>query len=179
MATRAKRNTAASAKRKAGAKTRAKTAARAKTSANVKAKAKTKAAKPRAAKRKAPPKPKFKAALWRARELPFITCEAGPGQKSTIARVINKTNSRHMGGGYEIMDRICVHWTVLYDEALFIHEGRIDIVTDQGRFECGPGDIVWLPEGTELDYDASKGRCGFFYMLYPFDWAARHGMAEP
>lgn len=160
MATRAKRKTAAKPKGKpktARAKVKAKTATR----------------------RKAATKPKFKAALWRAGELPFITCEAGAGQKSTIARVINKTNSRHIGGGYEIMDRICVHWTVLYDEVLFIHEGHIDIVTDQGRFACGPGDVVWLPEGTELDYDASKGRCGFFYALYPFDWAARHGMAEP
>jgi ethanolamine utilization protein EutQ len=168
MATRAKRKTAAKSKAKAKPKA-------VKTPVKAKSRAKPKAGRAR----KSPPKPKFKAALWRHGELPFITCEAGPGQQSTIARVINKTNSRHIGGGYEIMDRICVHWTVLYDEVLFIHEGHIDIVTDQGRFECGPGDVVWLPEGTELDYDASKGRCGFFYALYPFDWAARHGMKEP
>jgi hypothetical protein len=22
-------------------------------------------------------------------------------------------------------------------------------------------------------------RCAYFYALYPFDWAKRHGMAEP
>lgn len=171
MATKAKRRTAAAAKaeaKKAGPRARAQVNG---------------AASKKAAKKAAPgprvPKPKFKSQHWRAKELPFISCRAAPGQVSRIARVINKTNSRHMGGGYEIMDRMCVSWTVLYDEVLFIHEGRMDIVTDQGRFDCGPGDIVWLPKGTRLDYDASKGRCGFFYTLYPYDWAARHGMAEP
>lgn len=115
---------------------------------------------------------------FRHRDLNFIDCDA-PGGKTRIARVINKTNSTQMGGGYEVMDGVSVHWTVTYDEALFIHEGHITIRTGGAVFEAGPGDIVWLPSGTELDYDASKGRCGFFYMLHPFDWAERQGIKEP
>jgi ethanolamine utilization protein EutQ len=38
---------------------------------------------------------------------------------------------------------------------------------------------VWLPEGCTLDYDMTGRRCAYFYALYPFDWAARNGMAEP
>ena len=36
-----------------------------------------------------------------------------------------------------------------------------------------------LPEGVTLDYDMKGRRCEYFYALYPFDWAARNGMAEP
>jgi ethanolamine utilization protein EutQ (cupin superfamily) len=111
-------------------------------------------------------------------ELPLIPCKA-PGGETRIARVINSEVSQHMGGGLEIMEGVNIHWTVTYDEILYIHEGHMTIRTDQGAFECGPGDIVWLPNGTTLDYDASKGRCAYFYTLYPVDWAARQGTKEP
>lgn len=120
-----------------------------------------------------------KAIHFKRDQLPFIPCRPPGGGETTIARVINAGISQHMGGGLEIMEGVSIHWTVTYDEVLFIHEGRMDVVTDQGRFACGPGDIVWLPAGTTLDYDASKGRCAYFYALYPVDWAARQGMKEP
>ena len=47
-----------------------------------------------------------------------------------------------------------------------------------GSHVCEPGDIVWLPEGTHLKYIAEE-RAGYFYVLYPVDWAARQGVAEP
>lgn len=120
-----------------------------------------------------------KAIHFKRSELPMIPCKA-PGGETSIARVINAgIGSQHMGGGLEIMDGVSVHWTVTYDEILFIHEGLLTIRTDAGEFRCGPGDIVWLPNGTTLDYDASKGRCAYFYALYPVDWAARQGMKEP
>ena len=111
-------------------------------------------------------------------QLPFIPAKVPDGETS-IARVINSGISRHMGGGLEILDRVSIHWTVTYDEILFIHEGGMTIRTDQGAFDCSPGDIVWLPTGTTLEYDASKGRCAYFYALYPVDWAARQGVKEP
>jgi ethanolamine utilization protein EutQ (cupin superfamily) len=115
---------------------------------------------------------------FKRNELPFIPCKA-PGGETTIARVINGKISRHMGGGLEIAENIKVHWTTLYDEILFIHEGSMIIRTDQGEMECHVGDIVWLPEGCTLDYDITGRRCAYFYALYPFDWAKRNGMEEP
>ena len=111
-------------------------------------------------------------------KLPFIPCRT-PSGDTKIARVINKEISRNMGGGLEVGENLCVHWTTLYDEILFIHEGSMIIRTEGREMTCGPGDIVWLPAGTTLDYDASKGRCAYFYALYPVDWAARQGMKEP
>jgi ethanolamine utilization protein EutQ len=111
-------------------------------------------------------------------KLPFIPCKA-PGGETRIARVINKEISRNMGGGLEVGENLCVHWITLYDEILFIHEGSMIVRSGGNEFECRAGDIVWLPEGCTLDYDMTGRRCAYFYALYPFDWAARNGMAEP
>jgi ethanolamine utilization protein EutQ len=111
-------------------------------------------------------------------ELPFTTTTLPEGQ-TTIARVVNAANSKHMGAGLEILERISLRWTVTYDEVLFIHEGRLTVRTGGETFDCTPGDIVWLPSGTTLDYDASGGRCAYFYALYPVDWAAQQGIEEP
>lgn len=116
------------------------------------------------------------------RDLPLIRCEV-PGGETRIARVVNGSNSRHMGGGIEIAENVRYSWTTLYDEILFIHEGSmlIRIADEKGgrEIEAKPGDIIWLPEGSELDYDFRGRRCAYFYALYPFDWAARRGMKEP
>jgi len=119
-----------------------------------------------------------KALHFKRKKLPFIPCHTDGGD-TKIAHVINASNSKHMGGGLEIGENLKVHWTTLYDEILFIHEGSMIVRTDQGEFECNAGDIIWLPEGTTLDYDMIGRRCAYFYALYPFDWAARHGMKEP
>ncbi len=118
-----------------------------------------------------------KAKIFKHSELtlkPAVT----PTGTSSIARVINGEISRHMGGGIEYLENTTIDWTVTYDEVLFIHEGTLTIELDGVRHECTPGDIVWLPNGTHLKYIA-KERAGYFYALYPFDWAARQGMAEP
>ena len=111
-------------------------------------------------------------------DLPLIPCKV-PGGETRIARVINAGNSQHMGGGLEIVEDVRFEWTTLYDEILFIHEGSMIVRTDGRELHCGPGDIVWLPEGSMLDYDLTGRRCVYFYALYPHDWAARSGMAEP
>ena len=114
---------------------------------------------------------------FRHGELAFIPCKV-PGGETRIARVIGRAVSQHMGGGIEVMEGVSITWTVTYDEILFIHEGRLGVVLGEQRFDCGPGDIVWLPKGTTLTYEAPE-RCAYFYALYPVDWAARQGIAEP
>lgn len=123
------------------------------------------------------PESKSKAQVFKHRELvlkPSVT----PTGTSSIARVINAGISRTMGGGIEYLENASIDWTVTYDEVLFIHEGTLTIELDDGRHDCTPGDIVWLPEGTHLKYIAGE-RTGYFYALYPFDWAARQGTVEP
>lgn len=119
-----------------------------------------------------------RARIFKAGELPWTTARTSSGN-TKIARVINTANSDHVGAGIEVLENVSITWTVTYDEVLFIHEGEMEIETNGERWSCSRGDIVWLPNGTTLAYDASKGRCAYFYALYPVDWAARQGIEEP
>jgi ethanolamine utilization protein EutQ (cupin superfamily) len=101
-----------------------------------------------------------------------------PTGSTSIARMINIAISQHMGAGIEYLENATIDWTVSYDEILFIIEGPITIEFEGEQHVCGPGDIVWLPEGTHLRYIATN-RAGYFYALYPVDWAARQGTVEP
>ncbi|MFN4141702.1 AraC family ligand binding domain-containing protein [Aestuariivirga sp.] len=118
------------------------------------------------------------ARLFKRSALPFKDCVTATGITQT-ARTITTAISQHLGGGMEIGEDVCIHWTTLYDEILFIHEGSMVVRTDQGELECHPGDIVWLPEGVTLDYDMKGRRCAYFYALFPIDWAKRNNMEEP
>jgi ethanolamine utilization protein EutQ len=97
---------------------------------------------------------------------------------TSIARVIDRDVSRSLGAGIEYLENATIDWTVTYDEVLFIHEGRLRLEFDGQVHDCGPGDIVWLPEGTSLRYIAAA-RTSYFYALFPVDWAARQGTVEP
>ncbi len=121
---------------------------------------------------------KTKARIFKREGMPFTTAKTANGN-TTIARIINASNSDHIGAGIEVLERVSIDWTVTYDEVLFVHEGEMSIVTGGEQWQCKPGDIVWLPKGTTLSYDASKGRCAYFYALYPVDWAKRQGIEEP
>ncbi len=107
-----------------------------------------------------------------------LTPAVTPTGSTSIARVIDGSISRHMGGGIEYLENVEIDWTVTYDEILFICEGKLTLQFDDFTHECTAGDIVWLPEGTHLKYIASA-RAGYFYALHPVDWAARQGTTEP
>lgn len=47
--------------------------------------------------------------------------------------------------------------------------------TEIRTIECGPGDVLWLPKGTYLNYENIDGPVDFFAMLNPgccFDFSA-------
>ena len=119
-----------------------------------------------------------KAIHFRHGDLPWTTAKTTTGN-TRIARVVNASNSKELGAGIEVLENVSIRWTVTYDEVLFIHEGQITIRSSGQTFDCGPGDIILLPNGTELEYDARNGRCAYFYALHPVDWAKQQGIAEP
>ena len=109
----------------------------------------------------------------------LLTEAVTPTGNTSIARLINSSISQHIGAGIEYLENVTIDWTVTYDEVLFILEGSLTIeFAEDERHVCNTGDIVWLPRGTHLKYIA-KDRAGYFYALYPVDWAARQGTVEP
>jgi ethanolamine utilization protein EutQ len=108
-----------------------------------------------------------------------LTEAVTPTGNTSIARLVNSTISNHIGAGIEYLEAVTIDWTVTYDEVLFILEGPLTLeFAEDDRHICNTGDIVWLPEGTHLKYIAAA-RAGYFYALYPVDWAARQGTVEP
>ncbi len=101
-----------------------------------------------------------------------------PTGSTSIARVISSKDSSSIGAGVEYLEHVTIDWTVTYDEVLFIVEGVLTVEFEGESYDCFPGDIVWLPNGTRLRYIARE-RAGYFYALYPVDWAARQGTVEP
>jgi ethanolamine utilization protein EutQ len=47
-------------------------------------------------------------------------------------------------------------WTVAYDEALVITRGRFTVATQAGETTAGPGEVIYLRTGTELEYRAHE-----------------------
>ena len=118
-----------------------------------------------------------KAIHFKAGELRYKQTDVD-GAHTTICRAITSGISNTIGAGVETLENTKIHWTVTYDEVLFIKQGRVTIRTDGENHVCTEGDIVWLPSGTTLVYDAPES-CTYFYALYPVDWANRQGVSEP
>ena len=110
-------------------------------------------------------------------DMTFTTTDVD-GTSTSICRAIGSVVSATIGAGIEILKNTAIEWTVTYDEVLFINEGRITVQAEGKEYACEAGDIVRLPNGTTLKYDATD-RCSYFYALYPADWAARQGTVEP
>ncbi len=62
-------------------------------------------------------------------------------------------------------------WTVAYDEALVITQGRYTVVHDGVTTTAGPGEVIYLRRGTELVYQAEEPT-EVVYVTYPHWMAA-------
>ena len=109
-----------------------------------------------------------------AREMRFERYGGPPGE-ATIARLVGPELSSSMGAGVATFDNCSIEWTVLYDELIVVLEGtfRLRLGGEENRtIEAGPGDVIWLPEGTPLRYEGDGAKV--FYALSPVDWKSRH-----
>ncbi len=111
--------------------------------------------------------------LFKRKDMTFVPY-AGPPGKATIARLVGPEASRTMAAGIATFDGCSIEWTVLYDELIVVLEGRFRVKVGRSTIAAGPGDVIWLPEGTALEYGGDKAVVA--YVLYPVDWRRRHGL---
>ena len=100
----------------------------------------------------------------------------GPPGTAKIGRLVGEETSSTMGAGIAVFDGCSIEWTVLYDEAVVVLEGKFRLKVGNGYkrvIEAGPGDVIWIPENTPLKYEGEKAKV--FYTVYPVDWKKRHG----
>ena len=87
---------------------------------------------------------------------------------AAVQGLVNTAFSPRLGAGIGVFENCDMEWTVTYDEVLFILEGEFRLKTKDGTFHAGPGDTLWIPEGTWLVYSATAP-VTFFYAVAPPD----------
>lgn len=108
------------------------------------------------------------------RDLAF-TSRGGPPGAAYVARAISDEASPQIGIGFARWEGAEVAWTLLYDEVIFVIEGCLELRADGQQYRVEPGQLLWLPEGTELVYG---GHALFGYVVHPGNWKQRHGLVR-
>jgi ethanolamine utilization protein EutQ (cupin superfamily) len=90
-----------------------------------------------------------------------------PGPNGIAAHgLINAGFSKQLGAGVGVFDKCRVEWTPDYDEVLFIIDGKLRLHVSEKIYETGAGDVLWIPAGTAIVYEATV-RTAFFYAVSP------------
>jgi ethanolamine utilization protein EutQ len=88
-------------------------------------------------------------------------------QQLFLGDVIDHTSEAAMSVGFaRYAAQEANPWTVHYDEALIITRGRFTVRTSDGSVTAGPGEVIYLPAGTELVYQAEE-ESELVYVSYP------------
>src|SRR5579863_3594485 len=89
-----------------------------------------------------------------------------PAEGGPVHAVVNAGYSTELGAGIGVFENCAIPWTVTYDEVLFIKDGRLDLRVGKKLYRAEAGDILWIPAGTDLVYEAKK-KVIFFYAVHP------------
>ncbi len=103
-----------------------------------------------------------------------FSVRGGPPGAAYVARALSNEVSPNIGVGFARWEGAQVQWTVLYDEVIFVIEGCLQLQADGEVFEVSPGQVLWIPEGSELVYG---GHALFGYVVHPGNWKELHGLA--
>ncbi|MBN9235800.1 ethanolamine utilization protein EutQ [Mesorhizobium hungaricum] len=107
---------------------------------------------------------------FEAGKVTFSPYGDGPGTAS-ISRLIGPSDSTTMGAYLARFDGRSVRWTVRYDELIAGISGKFRLNSEGKVHELGPGDVLWIPEGTAVEYQGDGAMV--FISIAPVDWRAR------
>ena len=80
--------------------------------------------------------------------------------------------SPRLGVGLMVMERTTFPWTLNYDEVDYVIEGKLDILISGDRVSAGPGEAIFIPKGSSIEFSAPE-RARFLYVTYPADWQSQ------
>lgn len=99
---------------------------------------------------------------------PFDGPEAGMDVR--VADVVTAEHGATMGVGFLSLTRGCFPWTLTYDEVEYVIEGELHLGTPKGMVIGRPGDILYVPRGTNVTF-GTPSWARLLYVTYPADWA--------
>ena len=98
--------------------------------------------------------------------LPFST--EVPGLKMGLVDVITSREA-NLAAGFMTFDHSELPWHVTYDEVDYVIEGDYVLKVDQQVFRARPGDVLYIPKGSQVVF-SSPGFAKVFYVTYPANW---------
>ena len=92
-----------------------------------------------------------------------------PGHRVYTHDLFTLEQSPRLGAGLMEMERTTFPWTLNYDEMDYVIEGELTILTGGGAVTAGPGEVVYIPKGSSIQFSV-PGKARFLYFVYPADW---------
>ena len=92
-----------------------------------------------------------------------------PGDKVYTRDLFTLEQSPRLGVGIMEMTDTTFPWTLNYDEMDYVVEGRLDILCNGRHVSAGPGELIHIPKGSEIQFSVI-GHARFLYFVYPADW---------
>lgn len=93
------------------------------------------------------------------------------GEQAQAVQVCGPDDGSELGAGFGRLTNARFPWTIKYDEILIVLEGTLRIHTGGEVLEAHAQDSIWLPAGTELEYEAENAL--ICYAIHPANWADR------
>ena len=94
------------------------------------------------------------------------------GDKVYTRDLFTLEQSPRLGVGIMEMTDTTFPWTLNYDEMDYVVEGRLDILCNGQKVSAGPGELIHIPKGSEIQFSVT-GHARFLYFVYPADWQAQ------
>ena len=91
------------------------------------------------------------------------------GEMAQVAGVCGADDGTELGVGWGRLQNARIPWTTRYDEVLTVFEGELRLHAGGEIHKLGPRDSIWLPNGTELVYEAESALIHF--AIHPANWA--------
>lgn len=93
-----------------------------------------------------------------------------PEMDVQLVDVVTAEHGSPMAAGFLSFHKGSFPWTLTYDEIEFVLEGEIHIGTTQGTVIGKPGDVLYIPKGTQITF-GTPGWAKILYVTYPAEWS--------
>ena len=95
---------------------------------------------------------------------------AGPAGAVHIIDAVTAADGAPFAVGYMEWKDAAFPWKLDYHEVCIVLEGQLRITLGGVCLKGGPGDALYLPKGSEVEF-AATGYVKFAYITWPADWA--------
>jgi ethanolamine utilization protein EutQ len=91
------------------------------------------------------------------------------GDQAAAIQVCGAEDMSELASGYGRLNNVRFPWTIKYDEILIVLERALTVHANDTSFTVGRFDSIWLPKGTDLEYEAENALIA--YAIHPANWA--------